>query len=67
MDNFKNTSGEFYDNLAKGKVDHKDFERYVYGKGANKYSDERDELESEQRQKLRNYEREAMEFKLPKQ
>lgn len=30
-DKFKNKSKEFYDNLARGQVDHKDFERYIYG------------------------------------
>lgn len=55
MDNFRDTSKEFYDDLAKGKADPKDFERYVYGGYANRYKDERDAGEQsgfEERQKM---------------
>ena len=67
MDNFRNTSEDFYNDLAKGKVDHKDFERYVYGKGTNKYRDERDELEQKEKQKVRDIEREVMAYRPSKQ
>ena len=30
-DKFRNRSKEFFDNLKKGQVDPKDFERYIYG------------------------------------
>jgi hypothetical protein len=39
--------------LQKGQVDHKDFERYIYGGTFNeKNFDDRDKVETEMRQKL---------------
>jgi len=51
MDNFRNTALDFYDDLSKGKVATKDFERYVYGKSKNQQSgfDERDLLEQKEK------------------
>jgi hypothetical protein len=51
MDNFRNTSKDFYDDLGKGKVDAKDFERYIYGKDKNHQRgfDERDLLEQKEK------------------
>lgn len=44
---------EFYDNLAKGQVEHSDFERYIYGGSYNQRSrDERDNIENEIRNSL---------------
>ena len=31
MDRYKNKSKEFFENLKKGQVEAKDFERYIYG------------------------------------
>ena len=51
MDNFRNTSTDFYDDLGKGQVDAKDFERYIYGKDKNHQRgfDERDLLEQKEK------------------
>ncbi len=52
MDNFRNTSEEYYADLRKGKADINDFERYIYGGSQNKHKDRRDEYEEENRKSL---------------
>ena len=53
-DKFKSTNKEFYQNLARGQVDYRDFERYIYGGTYNKRNqDSRDELEDKIREDLR--------------
>ena len=58
MDQFKHTGKDFYDDLSRGKVDAKDFERYVYGDGKNQMKggyDERDTLEKKTKKELREW------------
>jgi hypothetical protein len=53
-DNYQNKSKEFYENLARGQVDHKDFERYIYGGSYNqKITDDRDKQEKSGHEALR--------------
>ena len=65
MDNFRNTSKDFYDDLGKGKVEAKDFERYIYGKSSNHQRglDDRDLLESKGKKDMLEIQREVMAYK----
>ena len=36
MNEFKDTAGEFYKDLQKGRVEQKDFERHIYGQYGGK-------------------------------
>ena len=56
-DKFRDTTAEYYKELAAGRADGKDFERYIYGQyGAKSYQkDDRDkteEVDQEQRNKI---------------
>ena len=42
MDKFPDTNKEFYEKLREGKVESKDFERYMYGQHQNVYKDDED-------------------------
>ena len=45
---YENKTKEFYDSIAKGDADHKDFERYIYGGSYNKRNnDDRDDIETQ--------------------
>ena len=59
MDNFRNTSKEFYEDLKRGKVENKDFERYIYGGHKAKYKDDRDKMEEMSRKEQLKVEREV--------
>lgn len=68
-DAFRDTRAEFYEDLKKGKADPKDFERYIYGKHAQKqrYTDERDVAEAKQAESKSKIEREFKEYALNEQ
>jgi hypothetical protein len=56
LDQFKNNSARFYENLKKGQVDPKEFERYIYGGTyAKRNQDESDKMEVEMQKKVNDY------------
>ena len=53
-DKYINKSSQFYDNIKKGQVDPKDFERYIYGGSyADRTLDSIDKVETEVNQQMR--------------
>lgn len=68
MDQFRNTTQEYADDLKQGKADTKDFERYVYGASFNAKRgwDEKDQVDDISRRAERDLKREAMSYQ-PKQ
>ena len=52
----KSKSGEFFNNLKKGQVEAKDFERYVYGGTHNlRSNDQADKAEKEIKEIMKEY------------
>ena len=48
--------------MSKGKADNKDFERYVYGKHAQRYTDDRDDAEEKASAQKKKIEREFKDY-----
>lgn len=55
-DKYKNQSEKFFNNLKKGNVDPKEFERYVYGGNyADRNKDDDDRAEQKVNDQIRGY------------
>ena len=56
FDQYKNKSAEFYENIKRGQVDHKEFERYIYGGTKNLRSkDDIDEAEAKAQKAFQDF------------
>ena len=56
FDKLKSKSCQFYDDLKKGQVENKDFERYIYGgQHIKKNPDERDRIEENLRDSIKDF------------
>merc|ERR1712228_689882 len=62
IDKFRDTRKEFYEDLKKGKVENKDFERYVYGGFENKRKDDRDVEEQKEFEEKKKIERDVKNY-----